>query len=198
MEDVQSENNGCIRIVNLPCNQGQSAAVWNGVLLAHAPIIGLVDGDGQNDPADLLRLYEKLVIESDFSRLSMVSGFRSKRKDTLLKRFSSRTANSFRRWVLQDQAIDTGCGIKVFDRTAFLGLPRFDHMHRFLPALFRSAGYRFVEEPVNHRPRLHGYSKYGLHNRLWVGIVDLFAVKWLLNRKISSAGVREEGNNHVG
>ena len=190
--NVISDTEECLRVISLPENRGQSTAVWNGVLAARAPVVGMLDGDGQNDPADLLKLYEKLIIQSDFNSLSMVSGCRVKRKDTWLKKLSSRIANSFRGWILKDNAKDTGSGIKVFDRSAFLTLPHFDHMHRFLPALFQGHGYKVVEEPVNHRPRLHGYSKYGLHDRLWVGLVDLFAVKWLLSREISIVGVREE------
>ncbi len=192
MREARIRHGGELRIIDLPEKRGQSTAVWNGVLAAYAPVIGILDGDGQNDPADLLRLYEKLVVESDFNRLSMVSGYRANRKDTWLKKRSSKVANAFRSWILKDNARDTGSGIKVFDRQAFLGLPHFDHMHRFLPALFQGHGHRIVEEPVNHRPRQHGHSKYGIHNRLWVGLVDLFAVKWLLSREISTKGVREE------
>jgi dolichol-phosphate mannosyltransferase len=109
-------------------------------------------------------------------------GNRTTRRDTWLRRLSSRVANGVRGGLLRDGSPDTGCGIKVFDRAVFMDMPRFDHMHRFMPALFRREGCEVVSVPVNHRERTRGTSKYGLHNRLWVGIVDLFGVWWLIRR----------------
>jgi dolichol-phosphate mannosyltransferase len=110
------------------------------------------------------------------------AGWRTTRRDNAGKRISSRVANAVRARLLQDATPDTGCGIKVFDRAVFLDMPRFDHMHRFMPALFQREGYEVLSVPVNHRERTRGTSKYGLHNRLWVGIVDLFGVMWLIRR----------------
>jgi dolichol-phosphate mannosyltransferase len=119
-------------------------------------------------------------------------GNRVTRRDTWLRRLSSRIANGVRGGLLGDGTPDTGCGIKLFSRAAFLELPVFDHMHRFLPALFQRAGHRVVSIPVGHRPRMRGRSKYGVHNRLWVGIVDLFGVMWLKARYRPGLKVMEE------
>ena len=112
----------------------------------------------------------------------MIAGLRAKRRDTYIRRLSSRIANGIRSGLLQDDTPDTGCGLKVFPRQAFLDFPRFDHMHRFMPALMLRLGGRVLSVPVNHRPRERGTSKYGVWNRLWVGIVDLFGVMWLQRR----------------
>ena len=141
-----------------------------------------LDGDGQNDPADIGKLLDGLLAEEAPRRLAMVSGVRDKRRDSWIRRVSSRIANGARRRLLNDGAADTGCGLKVFDRETFLALPRFDHMHRFLPALFKSAGAEVAFRSVNHRPRLNGQSKYGVGDRLWVGIADLIGVMWLRRR----------------
>ena len=163
-----------------PC--GQSTALQTGVLHAHAPVVATLDGDGQNDPADIPRLIAALDHGDLDSTRTLVTGHRVKRRDSLLVRWSSRIANAVRSRLLRDGTPDTGCGVKVFDRALFLSLPYFDHMHRFLPALVRRAGGTVVNVPVNHRPRLRGRSHYGLHNRLWVGIGDLFGVMWLIRR----------------
>jgi dolichol-phosphate mannosyltransferase len=161
---------------------GQSAALRTGVLRARAPIVAILDGDGQNDPADIPRLVAAFSGATASSRLGMVAGERWRRRDNALRRLSSAIANGVRGRILGDGAADTGCGLKLFRRDAFLALPFFDHMHRFLPALMLREGYdvRFV--PVRHRPRLHGRSKYGVWDRLWVGIVDLAGVAWLQRR----------------
>jgi dolichol-phosphate mannosyltransferase len=159
---------------------GQSTAIATGVEAAVAPWIVTMDGDGQNDPADVPRLYHAMQEADD--RIRLIAGYRKKRNDTLLKRFSSRLANSVRGFVLKDNTPDTGCGLKVFSRDTFLGLPRFDHMHRFLPALVQRQGGEVLSVEVNHRHRLRGQSKYGVHNRLWVGIVDMLGVMWLQRR----------------
>ncbi|MBT3659856.1 MAG: glycosyltransferase family 2 protein [Rhodospirillaceae bacterium] len=169
---------------------GQSAAIATGVEAARAPLVGMLDGDGQNDPADMPALLVHYAEESaggpesrgDSGGAVMIVGHRAKRRDTWLKRVSSKVANAVRGSLLKDDTPDTGCGLKVFSRDAFLGLPRFNHMHRFLPALMLRAGGRVISVPVNHRPRERGASKYGLWNRVWVGIVDMFGVMWLARR----------------
>jgi dolichol-phosphate mannosyltransferase len=170
-----------IRLIRHAVRSGQSAAVATGVRGARAPWIATLDGDGQNDPADIPSLLDRAA-GAGSSRLRLVMGNRTTRRDTWLRRLSSRVANGVRGRLLRDGTPDTGCGIKVFDRAVFLDMPRFDHMHRFMPALFQREGYEVVSVPVNHRERTRGKSKYGLHNRLWVGIVDLFGVMWLIRR----------------
>lgn len=160
---------------------GQSAAVATGIKAASAHIIATLDGDGQNDPADIPSLLTRWRQEPDGDRV-LVAGLRTKRRDTWLRRLSSRIANGVRSRLLGDDTPDTGCGLKVFSREAFLDMPRFDHMHRFLPALMIRRGGRVVSMPVNHRPRERGRSKYGVMNRLWVGLVDLMGVRWLQRR----------------
>ena len=169
-----------IRLLQHARRSGQSAAVATGVLHARAPWIATLDGDGQNDPADIPKLLAALGGAAP--NLKLVMGNRTTRRDTWLRRLSSRIANGVRGRLLKDGTPDTGCGIKVFDRQVFLDLPRFNHMHRFMPALFQREGYAVISVPVNHRSRTRGKSKYGLHNRLWVGIVDLFGMIWLIRR----------------
>lgn len=169
----------CYRHV-LSC--GQSTAVTTGVLQARHPWIATLDGDGQNDPADIPLLLARLQAATPEEDLHMLAGWRSKRQDNWLRRLSSKVANGVRGRLLRDATPDTGCGLKVFSRETFLRLPYFNHMHRFLPALVQRHGGHVVSVPVSHRPRERGISKYGLHNRLWVGIVDLFGVIWLLRR----------------
>jgi dolichol-phosphate mannosyltransferase len=172
-----------LRIVRHKKSCGQSAAVATGVKAARAPIIATLDGDGQNDPADIPALVRRLLDEAPEARsYLLVAGFRHKRRDDGIRKMSSRIANRVRAGMLKDDTPDTGCGLKVFTRDAFLDMPRFDHMHRFLPALMIRRGGKVVSVPVNHRPRERGVSKYGVWNRLWVGIVDLFGVMWLQNR----------------
>ena len=180
-----------IRLIRHAVRSGQSAAVATGVRAACAPWIATLDGDGQNDPADIPRLLEA-VRQAPSPRLRLVMGNRTTRRDTWLRRVSSRVANGVRGWLLDDGTPDTGCGIKVFDREVFLDMPRFDHMHRFMPALFRREGFDVVSVPVNHRERTRGTSKYGLHNRLWVGIVDLFGMVWLIRRASPRVSTAED------
>jgi dolichol-phosphate mannosyltransferase len=170
-----------IRLIRHSLRSGQSAAVATGVREARAPWIATLDGDGQNDPADIPNLLDA-ARKAGSPRLRLVMGNRTTRRDTWLRRLSSRVANGVRGWMLRDGTPDTGCGIKVFDRAVFVDMPRFNHMHRFMPALYQREGYEVVSVPVNHRERTRGKSKYGLHNRLWVGIVDLFGVMWLIRR----------------
>jgi len=162
---------------------GQSQALITGIKAARAQLVATIDGDGQNDPADIPALLRRLRDEPDGARdRLMVAGLRRKRRDSAAKRLSSRIANTVRGRLLGDRTPDSGCGLKLFTRAAFLGMPGFDHMHRFLPALMIRQGGRVVSVPVNHRPRQRGRSKYGLWDRLWVGIVDLFGVMWLQAR----------------
>jgi len=172
-----------LRVVRHKNSCGQSAAVATGVKAARAPIVATLDGDGQNDPADIPALLRRLLDEPPEARsFLLVAGWRHKRRDDGIRKISSRIANKIRAAMLKDDTPDTGCGLKVFTREAFLDMPRFDHMHRFLPALMIRRGGKVVSVPVNHRPRERGVSKYGVWNRLWVGIVDLFGVMWLQHR----------------
>ena len=180
-----------VRLIRHSKRSGQSAAVATGVREARAPWVATLDGDGQNDPADIPKLFDA-VRQSNSPRLRLVMGNRTTRRDTWLRRLSSRVANGVRGGLLKDGTPDTGCGIKVFERAVFMEMPRFDHMHRFMPALFQREGYEVVSVPVNHRERTRGKSKYGLHNRLWVGIVDLFGVMWLIRRASPRVAVSEE------
>ncbi|GAC1348188.1 MAG: glycosyltransferase family 2 protein [Acetobacteraceae bacterium] len=160
---------------------GQSAAIITGVRAAAGGWIATLDGDGQNDPADIPRLLAHAQADMGAAPV-LFAGHRTRRRDSMIKQVSSRTANRIRAALLRDATPDTGCGLKLFRRSAFLELPHFDHMHRFLPALFLRAGGRVISVPVNHRHRLRGRSNYGTLDRLWVGIVDLAGVAWLQRR----------------
>ncbi len=171
-----------LKIVRHQSSCGQSTAITSGVLAAAFAWIATLDGDGQNDPADIPKLLARLRTTAPEDNLHMLAGWRANRRDTWFRRFSSKVANGVRSSLLKDATPDTGCGLKVFSRETFLRLPYFDHMHRFLPALVQRHGGRVESVVVNHRPRERGTSKYGLNNRLWVGIVDLFGVMWLITR----------------
>jgi dolichol-phosphate mannosyltransferase len=160
---------------------GQSAAVRSGVIAARAAVVVTLDGDGQNDPAFIPALLAAL--EQGAPQIGLVAGQRVGRKATGFKRWQSRTANAVRGAVLKDGTRDTGCGLKAFRRDLFLGLPYFDGLHRFLPALVRREGYDVGYVDVVDRPRRHGMSNYGLWDRLWVGILDLAGVWWLIRRR---------------
>jgi len=175
-----------VRLLSHSFRSGQSAAVCSGVRHARAEWVATLDGDGQNDPADIPTLYEAR------HSAELVMGNRVQRRDTWLRHVQSRVANGVRGRLLGDGTPDTGCGIKVMRREVFMDLPRFDHMHRFLPALFLRAGARVVSVPVAHRPRERGASKYGLFDRLWVGIVDIFGVMWLRRRAKPGLRVTED------
>lgn len=159
---------------------GQSAAIATGVRAARGTWIATLDGDGQNDPADVPALFVRAQNTPGLNDL--VAGHRTRRQDGWVKRRTSRIANAVRAAALGDSTPDTGCGLKVFRRGAFLALPQFDHMHRYLPALFIRAGGTVQSVPVNHRPRVRGHSKYGTFDRLWVGLVDMAGVAWLQRR----------------
>jgi dolichol-phosphate mannosyltransferase len=180
LQDLRRDD-GAVRVCEHASNCGQSAAVRTGVRAARHRVVAVIDGDGQNDPRDIPRLYGRLAAAPS---LSLVIGERRKRRDGFLRRVSSRVANGVRSRLLGDGISDTGCGIKVFYRDLYLDLPAFDHMHRFLPALVQRCGGTVYSVPVNHRPRQSGESKYGVRNRLWVGIADMVGVMWLQRRRI--------------
>ena len=169
-----------LRIVRHLSRSGQSTAVWNGVRAARSPWIATLDGDGQNDPADI----PKLLAARDQApeEVRLLAGWRTTRRDSFNKRISSKIANAVRSRMLKDDTPDTGCGLKLFERDVFLRLPYFDHMHRYLPALVKRAGFQSRSVPVGHRPRTAGSSKYGMLDRLWVGVADLRGVAWLMRR----------------
>lgn len=178
-----------LRVLRHLSQCGQSTAVHTGIRAARARWVATLDGDGQNDPADLPALLA--ARDQAPADVRLFQGWRVQRKDSAVKRISSTIANAVRSRLLGDATPDTGCGIKLIDRAVFVELPYFDHMHRFLPALVRRAGYRVQSVPVSHRPRQAGRSKYGVWNRLWVGIVDIAGVAWL-NRRVRRSETREE------
>jgi glycosyltransferase involved in cell wall biosynthesis len=180
-----------LRIVGHRKNAGQSRAVRTGVLAARAPIVGTLDGDGQNDPADLPRLFARLTRPEAPAQLGMVAGKRTKRQDSWSKRAASRIANNVRKALLKDGADDSGSGIKVFKREVFLLLPYFDHMHRFMAALVQREGYAVEFLEVNHRQRGAGRSKYTNLGRLAANMSDLFGVMWLQSRARPPGGTDE-------
>jgi dolichol-phosphate mannosyltransferase len=177
-----------LRQVRHASSCGQSAALRTGMAAARAPVIVTLDGDGQNDPADIPKLLVALRAEPD---VAMVSGIRVKRKDTASRRMASRLGNRFRSALLGDGATDTGCGLKAFRRDVFLDLPYFDHLHRFLIALVQREGWNVRYVPVNHRPRLTGSSKYTNFGRLLVSAQDLLGVRWLQRRYRGRAETKE-------
>lgn len=178
-----------LRVLQHVRNLGQSRGIRSGVLAARFDIIVTLDGDGQNDPADVPKLLA--LLRDAPKNVGVVSGVRAKRQDTFSRRMASRLGNGIRAWLLQDGVADTGCGLKAFRREAFLALPYFDHLHRFLITLMIREGFavRFVE--VNHRPRAHGTSKYTNFNRLLVSVNDLIGVRWLQRRFRGKTEVRE-------
>lgn len=169
-----------LRVLAHGQNAGQSRAVRTGVLAARGAVVATLDGDGQNDPADAPRLVR--VLQQGPAAVGLVGGRRTRRRDTVAKRWASRIANGVRRRLLRDQADDTGCGLKVFRRELFLRLPYFDHMHRYLPALVLREGAQVVFQDVNHRPRTTGVSKYTNLGRLGASVSDLAGVLWLASR----------------
>jgi dolichol-phosphate mannosyltransferase len=188
-----SEKLSQLKIVRHRKSCGQSYAIHTGVKAAQSPLIATLDGDGQNDPADIPRLLEVFNSADSPVGLQLVIGHRRKRQDSWVKRTSARVANKVRGYLLKDRTPDTGCGLKLFPRDTFLGLPFFDHMHRFLPALILRNGGAVLSVEVNHRPRKHGQSHYGVWDRLWVGLVDLLGVMWL-QRRSKTADVEEVKN----
>jgi dolichol-phosphate mannosyltransferase len=169
-----------VRVLRFAKNAGQSAAMYAGLQAAHGEVAVLIDGDLQNDPADIPKLLREIDRGAD-----LVCGYRAERKDTLTKRLTSRIANFVRSRFTKDYVRDTGCTLKAMRRACIRTLVPFKGMHRFIPALVRGAGYRLVEVPVNHRPRKFGVSKYGLGNRALRATVDMFGVRWLLSRQLN-------------
>lgn len=178
-----------LRILRHARNAGQSRAVHTGVQAARSAVIVTLDGDGQNDPADATRLVASLLRGP--AALALVGGRRAQRRDTRAKRWASLLANGFRKRLLADQADDTACGLKAFRRDAFLRLPYFDHMHRYLPALMLREGLLVAFEDVAHRARTSGASKYTNLGRLWVALFDLLGVLWLRSRARDPRGISE-------
>lgn len=168
-----------IRLVQFERNAGQSAAMYAGLQSARGATAVLIDGDLQNDPADIPRLLAEIERGAD-----LVCGYRAQRKDTFVKRVTSRVANFVRSRFTKDGVRDTGCTLKAMRRECISALLPFKGMHRFIPALIKGAGYRLVEIPVNHRPRKFGESKYGLGNRALRATTDMFGVRWLLSRRL--------------
>lgn len=176
-----------VRGFRLTENRGQSAAMYFGLKQARGRLVGLMDGDGQNDPAD----FPKLAAMVDAEKVDVVCGYRANRRDTASRRIASRFANRIRRAFLSDGVRDTGCSVKVFRREAVEALVPFNGMHRYLPAIFLQAGFTIAECPVNHRPRMAGDSKYSNWDRALRGIYDLIGVGWLLNRKVKFPQVEQ-------
>jgi glycosyltransferase involved in cell wall biosynthesis len=178
LEQIETAPN--VRVIRFEKNTGQSAAIYAGLQAAHGAITVLIDGDLQNDPADIPRLLAEIDRGAD-----LVCGYRARRKDTLLKRLTSRIANFVRSRFTKDYVRDTGCTLKAMRRDCVSALLPFKGMHRFIPALVKGAGYRLVEIPVNHRRRRFGQSKYGLGNRALRATIDMFGVRWLLSRRFN-------------
>jgi glycosyltransferase involved in cell wall biosynthesis len=182
-----------LRVLRHARSCGQSAAVRSGVAAARASVVATLDGDGQNDPAFIPKLIDAL--QAGGARIGLVAGQRVKRKSSAFKKFQSRIANAVRGAVLGDKTRDTGCGLKAFRRELFLKLPYFDGLHRFLPALVRREGLDIGYVDVVDRARLSGTSNYGLWDRLWIGILDLFGVWWLIRRRRRVPDVSEVNVN---
>lgn len=182
------KNYPALRPISHRKNAGQSRAVRSGVMAAKGEFIATLDGDGQNDPADIPALYKQITRLDAPEDLALIGGRRAKRQDSWAKKFGSRFGNGVRKWLLKDQADDTGCGLKVFRREAFLRLPFFDHVHRYIPALMLREGYRIEFCDVNHRHREFGVSKYTNFGRLMVSFSDLRGVMWLNRRARNPEG----------
>ncbi|WP_334162378.1 glycosyltransferase family 2 protein [Phenylobacterium sp.] len=178
-----------LRVLAHRSNSGQSRSIRSGILAARGEIIVTLDGDGQNDPADGPKLVDALLAGPP--ELALVGGERVKRQDSQAKKLASRIGNGVRKRLLNDTANDTGCGLKAFRREAFLRLPYFDHIHRYLPALMLREGYQTAFRPVNHRNRETGVSKYTNFGRLVVSVSDLLGVMWLQSRARNPQGVDE-------
>ena len=169
-----------VRVIRFEKNAGQSAAIYAGLQAARGAILVLIDGDLQNDPADIPKLIAEIARGAD-----LVCGYRAQRRDTVVKRLTSWIANAVRSRYTKDGVRDTGCTLKAMRRECVSALVPFKGMHRFIPALIKDAGYRLVEIPVNHRPRRFGQTNYGLGNRAVRATIDMFGVRWLLSRRLS-------------
>ena len=184
VERIEPASN--VRLLRFEKNAGQSAAMYAGLQAARGAILVLIDGDLQNDPADIPKLVDEISRGAD-----LVCGYRAFRRDTRVKRLTSRIANAVRSRYTKDGVRDTGCTLKAMRRECVSALIPFRGMHRFIPALIKDAGYRLVEIPVNHRPRRFGETKYGLGNRAVRATTDMFGVRWLLSRRLNYK-IREE------
>ncbi len=191
LQALAAEPDSRLRVVRHPRRFGQSAALRSGIMAARKSWIATLDGDRQNDPADLLDMLKRAAARAPDARPVLFIGHRVHRKDSGLKRFASRFANALRGRLLKDGTPDTGCGIKLFPRDLFLRLPYFNHMHRFLPALVQREGGEAVSVPVHHRARAEGRSKYGIIDRGLAGAWDLLGVAWLISRSPRDYSARE-------
>lgn len=183
-----------LRVLRHDRRCGQSAALWAGVKAAGNDLIVTLDGDGQNDPADIVQLYALYERHRAAQPKTMIAGERQKRNDSISRRATSRFANGLRSAILRDKTKDTGCSLKMFRRKDYLALPYFDHMHRFLPALMLREGVHLVHADVSHRPRQHGFSKYGNFSRALAGAGDLLGVWWLQRRPYAFPEIAEDLN----
>jgi dolichol-phosphate mannosyltransferase len=190
-QTIALDTGGRVRVIAFAHNAGQSAAMYAGLHAARGRMLALLDGDLQNDPADI-RL---LMTEAQRTGADLVCGYRARRKDTLVKRLTSRIANTVRSRFTRDGIRDTGCTLKLMRRECVSALVPFVGMHRFIPALIKGAGFRLTEMPVNHRPRRFGVSKYGLGNRALRATVDMFGVRWLLTRQLRYRIVADEADS---
>ena len=188
---AESEGFASLRVIRHGKRQGQSRALLTGIRIATNDLIVTLDADGQNDPADLAKLFQRYAERQSHARRLMIAGQRARRQDKMIRRLSSRIANRVRSALLHDEVRDTGCSLKLFRRSDFIELPFFDHIHRFLPALMKASGVTVVLVDVGHRPRMAGLSKYGLWDRLWVGIHDLIGVRWLMSRQVAHVELEE-------
>ena len=173
---------GIVRAVTHAARGGKSRALINGAKAARGRFMATMDGDGQDDPASLARMWDRLCEGGEPDPRLLVCGWRKERKDGFRRKLVSRIANGIRRGLLGDGTPDTACGLKLMHRETFLELPHFENMHRFFPALFARRGHRAVSVPVAHRPRNAGVSKYGTFDRLWAGLWDLIGVMWVMRR----------------
>jgi dolichol-phosphate mannosyltransferase len=186
--------NPCHQFISFDRNYGQSAAMYAGFRRARGRILVTLDGDGQNDPKDIPFMVRRLIDE----RADMVNGVRQRRQDSTIRKISSRIANGYRNWLTGEQITDVGCSLRAFRHECVADIPPFKGMHRFLPTLVRIRGFsKILEVPVNHRPRIRGQTKYGIHNRLWVGLADTLAVRWMQHRMVfpqvaTSSTLKEE------
>ena len=196
LAEAMAKRPGTIRVLTHVARRGKSAALFTGLKEVRGTWVQLLDGDGQNDPADTARIWRARIAPGAPPRLGIIAGKRNSRNDSGFKWVQSRVANGVRRFVLQDDATDTGCGWKLIRTAAFRDLPFFASMHRFLPALIKRAGWEVSEERVNDRPRLAGQSKYGFLGRLGAGIFDLVGMFWLVRR--GGYGIAAEWNDPRG
>lgn len=191
IKSLQEQDNR-IRLIRHSDKAGQSAGLRSGIRAAKSTLVVTLDGDGQNNPADIPSVYARWAEQPNRPAMCMVAGQRKKRMDSLLKKFTSRAGNGIRGFLLQDGVRDTGCSLKLFRRDDYLALPYFNHMHRFLPALFLREHGQILLADVGHRHRERGVSKYGFWDRLWAGLSDIFGVIWLKSRASNKIIVTEE------